>query len=179
MPASICMCEPAGTAARSLASQHVIERRELRSLIATITEAEEAKAAEAEHSHVTAREEIRNRSTDRIQELSRTLDDRIMELESAFEQAHVNYLHATDAKTASFKSLVEDNSMAEKSITQRAERVERAKAALVSLRNKMAANAREYEEKCVREGRRRDCACARRRQSLPRPCSPQERLPGP
>jgi hypothetical protein len=60
--------------------QHVVERRELRSLIATITEAEEQKAAEAEHAHVTAREELRNRATDRIQELSRTLDDRIMEL---------------------------------------------------------------------------------------------------
>lgn len=57
-----------------------MERRELRSLIATITEAEEQKAAEAEHAHVTAREELRNRATDRIQELSRTLDDRIMEL---------------------------------------------------------------------------------------------------
>jgi hypothetical protein len=60
--------------------QHVVERRELRSLIATITEVEEQKAAEAEHAHVTAREELRNRATDRIQELSRTLDDRIMEL---------------------------------------------------------------------------------------------------
>jgi len=118
-------------------------------LIATVTEAEEGKAAEAEHAHVTAREEIRNRSTDRIQELSRTLDDRIMELESAFEQAHVNYLHATDAKTESFKGLVADNARAEKRILKRAEAVERAKAALVSLRNKMAANAREYEEKCV------------------------------
>jgi hypothetical protein len=132
--------------------QHVIERRELRALIATVTEAEEGKAAEAEHAHVTAREEIRNRSTDRIQELSRTLDDRIMELESAFEQAHVNYLHATDAKTESFKGLVADNARAEKRILKRAEAVERAKAALVSLRNKMAANAREYEEKCVRRG---------------------------
>jgi hypothetical protein len=127
--------------------QHLIERRELRSLIASITEQEEAKAAEAEHVHVTAREEIRNRSTDRIQELSRTLDDRIMELEAAFEQAHVNYLHATDAKTEAFKGLVAENTKAEKRIQRRAEAVERAKAALVSLRNKMLANARDYDEK--------------------------------
>ncbi|RYG51555.1 hypothetical protein EON67_03135 [archaeon] len=125
----------------------MLERRELRTLIATATEREEAAAAEAEHAHVTAREEIRNRSTDRIQELSRALDDRIMELEAAFEQAHVNYLHATDTKTEAFKALVTENTKAEKRIARRAEAVERAKAALVSLRNKMAGNAREYEEK--------------------------------
>lgn len=134
---------------RELTAQHIAERRELRTLIATITEAEEAKAAEAKHEHETAREEIRNRSIDRIQELSRTLDDRIMELEAAFEQAHVNYLHATDAKTESFKLLVAETGKAEKRIERRAEVVERAKAALVSLRNKMAANAREFEEKNV------------------------------
>lgn len=63
---------------QALAAQHTVERRELRCRIAAITEQEEAKAAEAKHEHETTREELRNRSIDRIQELSRTLDDRIM-----------------------------------------------------------------------------------------------------
>lgn len=66
----------------------------------------------------------------------------------------MNYLHATDAKTESFKALMLENSKSEKRIERRGEAVERAKAALVSLRNKMAANAREFEEKWVPAGAR-------------------------
>lgn len=96
---------------------------------------------------VSSREEARNRATERIQELSRGLDDRIMELEAAFEAAHVAYLRTTDAKTEAFKSLVSESAHAEKRIQRRGEAVERARAALAALRSKMAANAREYEEK--------------------------------
>lgn len=131
----------------SLTDSHTVERRALRSLIATMTEAEEAKAAEAEHTHVSSREEARNRATERIQELSRGLDDRIMELEAAFEAAHVAYLRTTDAKTEAFKGLVSESAHAEKRIQRRGEAVERARAALAALRSKMSANAREYEEK--------------------------------
>lgn len=130
-----------------LVARHSVDRRELRVLIATVTEAEEAKAAEARQAHEASREEIRNKSIDRIQDLSRTLDDRIMELEAAFESAHVSYLHATDAKTEAFKALVGDSQRAERRIGRRAEAVDRAKAALGALKNKIAANAREYEEK--------------------------------
>ncbi len=62
-------------------------------------------------------------------------------MEGAFEAEHVNYLHATDAKTEAFKSLVAESTRAERRIARRAEAVERARAALTSLRNKMAGNA--------------------------------------
>ncbi len=97
------------TELEAISSRHNVDRRELRMLIATVAEAEEAKAAEARQAHETQREMLRNRAIDRIQDLSRTLDDRIMELEAAFEGAHVTYLHATDAKTEAFKVLVGDS----------------------------------------------------------------------
>ena len=130
-----------------LVAQHNLDRRELRVLIATVTETEEAKAAEERQTHEGLCEGIRNKSIERIQELSRMLDDRIMELEAAFEGAHVTYLHATDAKTEAFKSLVGDSQKAERRIHRREEAVDRAKAALGALKNKIAANAREYDEK--------------------------------
>lgn len=131
----------------SLKERHRTDKRKLKALIATISEAETLKTLEAEQAQVTMREELRNKATDRVTLLSHQLDDRIVELEESFERAHIAYLTATDAKTQSFAALVAENAKAEKRIDRRSMAVDRAKAALVSLRNKMAASQREGDEK--------------------------------
>lgn len=127
--------------------QHARQRRECRAYMAAISEQEERRAREAAHAHVNAKDEIRSKSADMVQELSRAMDEKIMALEASFEGAHIAYLQATEAKTEALKHLVGENGKEERRIKRRAQTVERAKGVLASLRNKMAANIRDYEEK--------------------------------
>eukprot|EP01138_Halocafeteria_seosinensis_P013129 gb/GECG01013409.1/.p1 GENE.gb/GECG01013409.1/~~gb/GECG01013409.1/.p1 ORF type:complete len:602 (+),score=132.67 gb/GECG01013409.1/:1-1806(+) len=132
---------------KEIEDNHAKAVHEITAVINTIKEQEENKAAVARNNYETAREELRNRSIERIQELSRTLDDEISELESEFEQAHLNYLQNTDAKTEEFKKLTLCDQKATKEIEKKMREIDKLQAQLASWRAKMSANSRDYNDR--------------------------------
>lgn len=134
----------AGEARRdALEQMHNQALRDVVALVNSVREVEERKAADARHSFETAREELKNTAIERLQELSRRLDDEINDLEAEFEAAHLAYLQATDSRTREFQKLTVCDQKATRDAEKRAKSIARLQTAVTGWRAKLAANVRE------------------------------------
>ena len=91
----------------SLIARHAAFRFELQHALAAVEQEAAATTASEEAEFDQAREALRRRATERLTELQATMDTRIETAEAAFEQAHLEYLNATSARTAEVKVLTE------------------------------------------------------------------------
>jgi len=120
---------------------------ELGHTIKAIKEEESAKAAAAQAEFEQVREALKRRTLERIHVLESEQDNIMESLEKKLEEAHLQYLTNTDARTADFKALSERG----QHDTQMNERQQRALKRLNKLlqlwRSKMSNNIRECEER--------------------------------
>jgi hypothetical protein len=120
---------------------------ELGHTIKAIKEEESAKAAAAQAEFDQVREALKRRTLERIHVLESDQDAIMESLEKKLEEAHLQYLTNTDARTADFKALSERG----QHDTQMNERQQRALKRLNKLlqlwRSKMSNNIRECEDR--------------------------------
>lgn len=131
----------------AIVKQHSIERAEMEGLMALVEAENNDEEQEALQEHEQQREMIRNRNLEEINVLRITLDSNIEELETHFENAHLNYLKNTETRTADFKRLTDKDHELSKEIEIKMRKIERLQASLMHWRTKMAANVKEAGER--------------------------------
>ena len=90
-----------------LVSRHATFRKELLHTIEAIREAEEGHVADEQADFDQAREALRRNALERLNALQSDMDTRVERAETAFEEAHINYINATGRRTVEFKALLE------------------------------------------------------------------------
>lgn len=136
--------------ARERAQLEEAHRREvhaIRTLIQVMEEQQEDERAQARQIHETKREELRGASAERIEELARSADERITALEQELADAHLAYLQMTDANTEKLKEMTAKDQRTKKDLKDRMTAIQRLQAHLLAARAKMAASARDFQER--------------------------------
>jgi len=128
---------------------HQREKQELLDIIATVDRDEGEREAELKQEFDQSREEIRNKNLEDINVLRITLEGIIDGLETSFEQAHMNYLQATDKRTQEFKFLSRKDQELGREIRQKVRKIER----LVNSRNHWLTKISQNEKECKERNR--------------------------
>ena len=123
---------------------HQREKQELLDIIATVDRDEGEREAELRQEFDQSREEIRNKNLEDINVLRITLEGIIDNLETSFEQSHMNYLQATDKRTQEFKFLSRKDQELGREIRQKIRKIER----LINSRNHWNTKIKQNEKEC-------------------------------
>jgi len=123
---------------------HQREKQELLDIIATVDRDEGEREAELRQEFDQSREEIRNKNLEDINVLRITLEGIIDNLETSFEQSHMNYLQATDKRTQEFKFLSRKDQELGREIRQKIRKIER----LINSRNHWLTKIKQNEKEC-------------------------------
>jgi dynein regulatory complex subunit 2 len=106
---------------------HEMETLELREMIATITEEENAKVKQMQNSFETTREETKNTDVENLESMKHELIKQIEQLDSRFEVEFNRYSSETDARVGEYKNLLDKNEQNSKQIKAHAHRIHRLK----------------------------------------------------
>ena len=130
-----------------LRTHQSVSLRELELLIAAVEAEEAERVNEAKQSHETEREEVRNKNLEAINELRITLENRIEELERAFDDHHRYYRESTDSAAEHFRQLKAEDAQLSLSIFEKKRRLHKLHSSLLHWRQKLALNEKEGQEK--------------------------------
>ena len=135
------------SAQASLRAAHSAALSELRLLVSAVEAEEAERVNEAKQAHETEREEVRNKNLEAINELRITLENRIEELERAFDDHHRYYRDMTDASAEHFRQLKADDALLSLSIFEKRRRLSKLSALLQHWRAKLASLEKDGREK--------------------------------
>lgn len=88
---------------------HELETRELREMIETIEEEENAKLKQMQEDHDSLREETKNKNVEELESMKHELIKKIEELDKEFEVHFNKYVADTENRAQNYKKLLEDN----------------------------------------------------------------------
>jgi hypothetical protein len=116
---------------------------ELTHIIQAIEAEELDKLNEAKQKHETEREEIRNKNLEGINELRINLENKIEDLERQFDDAHRNYVEATDAANQHFKRLKAEDAQLSLAIYEKKKKILKLQGLIQSWKKKLQLNLKE------------------------------------
>merc|ERR1712166_759547 len=88
---------------------HYMETRELREMIVTIEEEENAKLKDMTDQHDGLREETKNKNVEELESMKRELIKQIEKLDKEFEVHFNKYVADTETKATHYRNLLDDN----------------------------------------------------------------------
>lgn len=88
---------------------HYMETRELREMILTIEEEENAKLKEMQDHHDAQREETKNKNDEELESMKHVLIKQIEKLDKEFEVHFNKYVADTETKATHYRTLLENN----------------------------------------------------------------------
>ena len=130
-----------------LRQHHAVSMRELELLISAVEAEELERVNEAKQSHETEREEVRNKNLESINELRITLENRIEELERAFDDHHRFYRESTDSASEHFRQLKAEDAQLSLQIFEKKRKLHKLHQSLHYWRQKLQLNDKEGQEK--------------------------------
>ena len=105
------------------------------------------KELDARQEYESAREEIKNRSSEEYNVLRFTLEGLIEELERHFDSAHASYVSSTENRMTDYKALTLRDTQSARTIDQQSRRLLRLHDSVSHWKSKLGANAKEYENR--------------------------------
>jgi hypothetical protein len=98
---------------------HTMETRELREMILTIEEEENAKLKEMQDLHDGLREETKNKNVEELESMKHELIKQIEKLDKDFEVHFNKYVQETETKAQTYRKLLDDNKTAAERIGEK------------------------------------------------------------
>lgn len=126
---------------------HAMERQELRDMIETIEEEENAKLKKMKDEFESFREETKNKNVEELESMKHDLIKKIEDLDKEFEVNFNRYVSDTESKADNYKSLLEDNEKSSLMINNYQRSINRLKEQIAYWSLKMKQNERECQER--------------------------------
>lgn len=124
-----------------------MERQELRDMIETIEEEENAKLKKMKDDFESLREETKNKNVEELESMKHDLIKKIEDLDKEFEVNFNRYVSDTESKADHYKKLLEDNEKSSQMINQYQRSINRLKEQIAYWSLKMKQNERECQER--------------------------------
>jgi uncharacterized protein YfbU (UPF0304 family) len=128
-------------------NSHTMERQELRDMIETIEEEENAKLKKMKDDFESLREETKNKNVEELESMKHDLIKKIEDLDKEFEVNFNRYVSDTESKADHYKKLLEDNEKSSQMINNYQRSINRLKEQIAYWSLKMKQNERECQER--------------------------------
>lgn len=128
-------------------NSHAMERQELRDMIETIEEEENAKLKKMKDDFESLREETKNKNVEELESMKHDLIKKIEDLDKEFEVNFNRYVSDTESKADHYKRLLEDNERSSQMINNYQRSISRLKEQINYWSLKNEQNKRECQER--------------------------------
>ena len=132
---------------REIEQSHDMERQELRDMIETIEEEENAKLKKMKDDFESLREETKNKNVEELESMKHDLIKKIEDLDKEFEVNFNRYVSDTESKAENYKHLLEENEKSSQLINTYQRSINRLKEQIAYWSLKMKQNERECAER--------------------------------